>query len=83
MEQSTLNWAFGIINILLGIGLKALYDSLRDLKKADKELVDKVGKIEVLVAGEYVKRDDFDKVANVIFNKLDDIRDKLNQKADK
>lgn len=83
MEQSTLNWAFGIINILLGIGLKALYDSLRDLKKADKELVDKVGKIEVLVAGEYVKRDDFDKVANLIFNKLDDIRDKLNQKADK
>ena len=46
MEQSTLNWAFGIINILLGIGLKALYDSLRDLKKADKELVEKVGKIE-------------------------------------
>ncbi len=83
MEQSTLNWAFGIINILLGIGLKALYDSLRDLKKADKELVEKVGKIEVLVAGEYVKRDDFDKVANLIFNKLDDIRDKLNQKADK
>ncbi len=83
MDQSALNWAFGIINILLGIGLKALYDSLRDLKKADKELVDKVGKIEVLVAGEYVKRDDFDKVANLIFNKLDDIRDKLNQKADK
>ena len=83
MEQSTLNWAFGIINILLGIGLKALYDSLRDLKKADKELVEKVGKIEVLVAGEYVKRDDFDKVANLIFNKLDDIRDRLNQKADK
>lgn len=83
MEQTTLNWAFGIINILLGIGIKAMYDSLRDLKKADKELADKVGKIEVLVAGEYVKRDDFDKVANVIFTKLDDIRDKLNQKADK
>lgn len=83
MEQTTLNWAFGIINILLGIGIKAMYDSLRDLKKADKELADKVGNIEVLVAGQYVKRDDFDKVANIIFFKLDDIRDKLNQKADK
>ena len=83
MEQSTLNWAFGIINICLGIGLKFFFDSLRDLRKADKELTDKVNKIEVIVAGQYVTREDFDKVANVIFVKLDKISEKLDTKADK
>lgn len=83
MEQSTLNWAFGVINICLGIGLKYFYDSLRDLRKADEKLTEKVGKIEVLVAGEYVKKDEFDKVADIIFVKLDRIFDKLDKKADK
>ena len=83
MEQTTLNWAFGIINICLGVGLKFFFDSLRDLRKADKELTDKVNKIEVIVAGEYVKREDFDKVASAIFSKLDKISEKLDTKADK
>ena len=83
MEQSTLNWAFGIVNICLGVGLKFFFDSLRDLRKSDKELADKVNKIEVVVAGEYIKREEFDNVANVIFKKLDKIYEKLDQKADK
>lgn len=83
MEQSFLNWTFGIINIVFGFLLKAIWDSYKDLKKADSALADKVNKIEVLVAGEYVKRDDFDRVANAIFLKLDKISDKLDSKADK
>lgn len=83
MDQSLLNWAFGLINLILGFFLKALWDSYKDLKKTDKELADKVGEMEVLVAGQYVKRDDFQTVTNQIFNKLDKILDKLDQKMDK
>lgn len=83
MEQSALNWVFGVANLLLGAALKWVYDAHRDLRKADEKLTEKVNKIEVVVAGEYVKRDDFDKVANVLFAKLDKISEKLDQKADK
>lgn len=83
MEQSALNWVFGVANIILGAALKWIYDAHRDLRKADEKLTEKVNKIEVVVAGEYVKREEFDKVANVIFAKLDKIYEKLEQKADK
>lgn len=83
MDQSFLNWAFGILNIGFGILGKIMWDSYKELKRTDKELAEKVGKIEVLVAGEYVKRDDFDRVANLLFSKLDKISDKLDQKADR
>lgn len=83
MEQNFLNWSFGIINLILGGFIKAMWDSYKDLKKADAELAEKVNSIEILVAGQYVKRDDFDRVANAIFAKLDKISDKLDNKADK
>lgn len=83
MEQNLLNWVFGLSNIVCGFVLKAIWDSYKDLKKADSALADKVNSIEVLVAGQYVKRDDFDRVAQAIFVKLDKISDKLDQKADK
>ena len=83
MEQNLLNWAFGIVNLILGGFLKAMWDSYKDLKKADSALAEKVNSIEVLVAGEYVKREDFERVANQIFTKLDKISDKIDRKADK
>lgn len=83
MEQSFLNWVFGIANLVMGFILKVIWDSYKSLKESDKELADKVNKIEVLVAGEYVKRDDFDRVANALFVKLDKISDKLDRKVDK
>lgn len=83
MEQSYLNWAFGIANLIMGGIIKAMWDSYKDLKKADFHLAEKVNSIEVLVAGQYVKRDDFDRIANAIFVKLDKISDKLDKKADR
>ena len=77
MNQDFLNWAFGIINLVLGGFIKAMWDSYKELKRVDSQLAEKVNQIEVLVAGQYVKRDDFDKVANAIFVKLDKISDKI------
>ena len=83
MEQDFLNWIFGIANLVIGFILKVIWDSYKELKKADSSLADKVNAIEVLVAGQYVKRDDFDRVAHAIFAKLDKISDKLDAKVDK
>lgn len=83
MDQVYLNYLFGGINIVIGFALKAMWDSYKELKKTDSDLAEKVNSIEVLVAGQYVKRDDFDRVANAIFAKLDKISDKLDNKADK
>ena len=81
--QTLFNIAGGIAGFLGGWWMKVLHDSVRDLQDADKRLVDKVSSIEVLVAGNYVKRDDFDKSVEAIFRKLDRIEDKLDGKADK
>jgi hypothetical protein len=91
MEAQTLiNILIGACGALIGWVLKSIRESIRDLQithteltKADNALADKVQKIEVLVAGTYVKRDDLDKLSVALFNKLDKIEAKLDLKADK
>jgi hypothetical protein len=57
--------------------------SINELRRIDKELADKVASIEVLVAGEYVTRDEFNNVMSQVFNKLDRIMDAVSKKADR
>ena len=83
MDQTFFNIAVAVAGSLGGWWLKVLWDAVKDLQSADKELAEKVSSIEILVAGQYVKRDDFDRFANAIFAKLDKIMDKLDTKADK
>ena len=52
-------------------------------EKADQMLAEKVSAIEVLVAGQYIRRDGFEKMATALFSKLDKIYDRLESKADK
>ena len=66
-----------------GYVLKSFSDSVKSLQIADGALVDKVQKIEVLVAGEYVKHVDLERLTNALFAKLDKISDKIDMKADK
>lgn len=81
--QALFNIAGGLAAFLGGWWMKVLHESVRDLQDADKRLTDKMSSIEVLVAGNYVRRDDFDKSVQAIFHKLDRIEDKLDGKADK
>jgi len=83
LDQFSLNWFFGISNIVISFGFKLIWDSYNELKKTDKDINEKLNHVEILVAGQYVKRDDFDKVSNHIFSKLDKIIEKLDKKADK
>jgi len=63
--------------------LKVIWEAVKELQTADKILVEKVGSIEVLIAGNYMSKQDFDKIAVAIFAKLDKIEDKLDRKVDK
>ena len=83
MDQTLFNIAVTVIGFLGGWWLKVLWDAVKDLQTADKVLVEKVSSIEVLVAGNYMSKQDFDKIAAAIFAKLDKIEDKIDKKADK
>lgn len=81
--QSMINLAFSAIGALGGFVLKAVWDGLKELRDADSSLVEKVQKIEVLVAGQYIKREDFDRTIAALFAKLDKIDSKLDMKANR
>ena len=68
---------------MAGFVLHAIWKAVQDLQQADKNINDRVGKIEVLVAGAYVTRDEFRHVIDAMFAKLDKIDIKLDTKADK
>ena len=63
--------------------LKGVHDAIEHLQITDSNLAMKVQEIEVLVAGNYVKRDDLDRSIAAIFLKLDRIENKLDMKVDK
>jgi hypothetical protein len=81
--QVLFNLATTIAGVTFGWILNTIWGSLKDLQTADKALVDKVASIEILVAGRYVTRDEFNTSLNAIFTKLDRIQDLISQKADK
>lgn len=81
--QVAFNVALGLAAFLGGWVLNHLKTSIDNLQKADNSLANKVQSIEVLVAGQYVKRDDLDKLTTALFAKLDKIDAKLDGKADK
>lgn len=81
--QTLFNVAITLIGFLGGWVLNSLKSSIEGLQKADHDLTNKVQSVEVLVAGQYIKRDDLNDLSKAIFNKLDRIEVKLDGKADK
>jgi hypothetical protein len=82
-HQMMFNIGIGIISSMLGWWLNNVWTALKDLQDADRELAEKVASIEVLVAGQYVTRDEFNNVLSQVFTKLDRIIEKLSEKADR
>lgn len=83
MSQELFNIAVGVAGALGGWWLKVMWESLKDLRDQDSKLAEKVSRIEVLVAGTYVSRDEFDRAINRLFDKLDHIELKIDAKADR
>jgi len=82
-SQTIINTAIALVGFLGGWILKVIWESVKDLQVVDKLLTEKVNTIEILIAGNYMSKQDFDKIAAAIFAKLDKIEDKLDKKVDK
>ncbi|UOF78608.1 hypothetical protein [Bacteriophage sp.] len=83
MDQNVINILIGICGALGGWWMKAMWEGLKDLQDTDKQLAQQVNNIQILVAGQYMRRDEFEKTSTAIFTKLDRIEDKLDKKVDK
>ena len=81
--QQFYDWILTGFSAVLGFLLHAVWEATKDLQRADQELTKRVSEIEVLVAGNYVTRQEFDRVIDKLFNKLDSIELKLDRKVDK
>ena len=68
---------------MLGFLLHSVWEAVKDLQKADAELTKRVSEIEVLVAGNYVTRQEFTNTVDALFRKLDKIEEKIDKKADR
>ena len=83
MDQIIINWLLSGFGVLLGFLLNAVWQAVKELQEGDKELAAKISEIEVLVAGDYVKKEEFSSVVTALFKKLDRIEDKIDTKKDK
>tara|TARA_S200002703_G_scaffold15916_2_gene13537 strand:+ start:263 stop:514 length:252 start_codon:yes stop_codon:yes gene_type:complete len=83
MDQGMINTIITLAGSIFGWLLKTLWDSVRMLEKTDDMIIEKVNRVEVLVAGEYVRREEFQDGVQRLFTKLDQIEAKIDQKADK
>jgi hypothetical protein len=83
LPQDLINALLGAFGTVVGFLLNALWQAVKDLQRDDKALSDKVSGIEKLVAGDYMRRDEFNMTSHAIFAKLDRIEEKLDKKMDK
>jgi len=81
--QLLFNIVAGIAGFFGAVLMKSQWDSIKDLRESHDKLNKRHAEIEVLVAGQYAKRDEVERLGEAIFRKLDRIEEKLDQKADK
>lgn len=80
--QTMINILIAAIGAIGGGVIKALWDSITDLKDSDKVLTDRVHSIETLVAGTYIKREEFNRSLDMLSNKLDSMNLNLSLRFD-
>ena len=83
IDQDIFNGAIALLGALVGWGLKVIWSALTELQDFDRELAEKLSRVEVLVAGNYVRRDEFERSMQRLLDKLDAIEAKLDRKVDK
>lgn len=69
--QELFNVVFSVAGVLMGWCLKVIWSTMSELRDSDKEMMEKMSRIEVLVAGGYVKREDYQKTMERLFERID------------
>ena len=83
MAQVIFNILVTICGLLGGYVLKSIQATLANMIREQRDLANKLQAIEVLVAGEYVRKDEFTRVADALFARFDRIETKLDNKEDR
>ena len=83
LDQTIVNWVLGGVGTVLGFLLNTVWQAVKDLQAADKQLTEELAQVKVLVAGDYVKKEEFNQNINAVFSMLRRIEDKLDRKVDK
>ena len=81
--QLIFNIVAGIAGFFGSVVLRTQLTTIKDVQSDHARLAQKLAEIEILVAGNYVKRSDLDQMVSAIFAKLDRMETKLDKKADK
>jgi len=74
--------AIALIGGLGSFVLKAVWEALKDLQKEDSVLITKVHSLENEMSNGYVKKDEFTRVTDLLFSKLDAMNDRFSSKLD-
>ena len=56
MDQALINWMMGGFGAAIAFILRVVWEGLRELQKTDLELAARVNEVQLVVAGQYVKR---------------------------
>lgn len=81
--QTAFNVAVGLAGALGGFFLKSIWDAIKDVQTADTAMAADITSLKVLVAGNYVTRNEYRDDMSGIKDALKRIEDKLDSKADK
>lgn len=81
--QLLFNIAFALACAAGGWILNVMWNAIKDMQKSDKELVEKVAAVEVLVAGQYVTKAELNGTMERIERMFERIENKLDSKVDK
>lgn len=83
MDQTLINYLMAGFGAAISFILRVIWEGLRELQKCDLEITSKINEIQLLVAGQYVKKEDLEKLSTALFSKLDRIELKVDGKMDR
>ena len=81
--QVLFNIAMMVCGGLFGWLLNSIWSEIKSLQANERKTSEEIAAINVLVAGDYVKKSEFTRVMDKLFDKIDDIAKQINAKQDR
>jgi hypothetical protein len=82
-DQTLINALFSTCGALGGWWLKTMWASIIKLQTEQAVISARLADSAIMIANDYVKKEELDRLIDAIFKKLDRIEDKLDNKVDK
>ena len=81
--QVLFNIAMAGLGGIFGWLLNSIWQEIKELQSNEKKTTAEIAAINIVVAGDYVKKSEFTRVMDKLFDKIDDISKQINSKADR